>query len=131
MKLIRFSSLLLLALVTACGLHLAYFYANGKMIRPDEWLISYGINLVLAIIIYAVMLELAKRKSPYLGFFFLFGSAFKFAAYFLVIDPLLRRDGALSYADFFLFFIPYLVSLIAETLAVIKLLKQGDSDRSS
>lgn len=131
MKLIRFSTLLLLALVVVCALHLAYFYANGKTIRSDEWLISYGLNLVLAVIIYSVMLELAKRKSPYLGFFFLFGSAFKFAAYFLIVDPLLRRDGVLSYADFFLFFIPYLVSLTGETLAVIKLLKQGDSDRSS
>lgn len=118
-------------MVAIAALHLAYFYANGRIIRPDEWLLCYGLNLVLAIIIYAIMLELAKRESPYLGFFFLFGSAFKFAVYFLIIDPLLRRDGSLSYADFFLFFIPYLTSLIGETLAVIKLLNKGVSDSST
>ena len=131
MKLLRFGALLLLALLATAALHLAYFYANDKTILPDEWLLCYGLNLLMAIVIYAVMLELAKKESPYLGFFFLFGSAFKFALYFLIIDPLLRRDGDLSYADFFLFFIPYLICLIGETLAVIKLLKQGVSDSSS
>lgn len=131
MKLLRFSALLFLALAAVGALHLAYFYANARVIRADDWLLCYSINFLLAMIIYAVMLELAKRESPYLGFFFLFGSAIKFAAYFLIIDPLLRRDEGLSYADFFLFFIPYLVSLIGETLAVIKLLKQGGSAPSS
>ena len=131
MKLLRFSALLLLALVVIGALHMAYYYANDRSIQLDEWLLCYGLNLIMAVIIYAVMLELAKRESPYLGFFFLFGSAFKFALYFLIIDPLLRRDGSLSYADFFLFFVPYLISLIGETLAVIKLLKQGVSDSSS
>ena len=131
MKLLRFSIFLSLALAAIALLHLAYFYANDKIIQPDEWLFCYGLNLIMAFIIYAVLLELAKRESPYLGFFFLSGSAFKFALYFLIIDPLLRRDGDLTYADFFLFFIPYLVSLIGETIAVIKLLKQGVSEHSS
>lgn len=128
MKLLRFSAVLVLVLVAVASLHMAYFYANGRIIRPDEWLLCYGLNLILAIFIYAIMLELAKRESPYLGFFFLFGSAFKFSTYFLIIDPLLRREDGLSYADFFLFFIPYLVSLIGETIAVIKLLNKGVSD---
>ena len=131
MKLLRFSALLIMALLFVGGLHMAYFYANNKLIRLDEFLLCYGLNLFMAILIYAVMLQLAKQKSPYLGFFFLFGSAFKFALYFLIIEPLLRRDGSLTYADFFLFFVPYLISLIGETLAVIKLLKQGVSDPSS
>lgn len=123
--------MLILALLVAGVLHAAYFYANNKSIHPDAWLLCYGLNFLMAMIIYATMLELAKQQSPYLGFFFLFGSAFKFAIYFMIIDPVLRRDGGLSYADFFLFFIPYLTGLIVETLAVIKLLKKGTSDRSS
>lgn len=119
--------MLILVLLVVGALHAAYFYANDKEMHPDAWLLCYGLNFLMALIIYATMLELARRQSPYLGFFFLFGSVFKFVVYFMIIDPLLRRDGGLSYADFFLFFIPYLTGLLVETLAVIKLLKKGTS----
>ena len=128
MKTLRFSVFLFLALLLSGALHASYFYANDIALRVEELLICYGLNFIMALIIYGFLLMLAKRQSAYLGFFFLFGSALKFAIYFMIIAPLLRRDGSLSYADFFLFFIPYLISLIWETIAVIKLLNTSSGE---
>ena len=128
MKTLRFSVFLFLALLLSGALHASYFYANDISLRVEELLICYGLNFIMALIIYGFLLMLAKRQSAYLGFFFLFGSALKFAIYFMIIAPLLRRDGSLSYADFFLFFIPYLISLVWETIAVINLLKTSSGE---
>ncbi len=85
--------------------------------------LCYGINFLLALGIYVTLLQLANKKSQYLGFVFLFGSALKFLVYFLIFDPLFKQDGNLSTYEFFLFFVPYFVSLIAETIALVNLLK--------
>ena len=131
MRSLRFFIALLLALLLSGALHASYFYANEMVLPFDALIICYGANFIMAAIVYAVLLLLAQRQSAYLGFFFLFGSAFKFIVYFLIIEPLLKQDGTLSYADFFLFFIPYLISLILETLAVINLLKSSAGKSAS
>lgn len=106
------------------GLHLAYLYANQISIPTTSLIFCYLVNFGLALLIYIAILKMAEEKSKYLGFVFLMGSAFKFAAYFLIFDPLFEQDGNLSKVEFFLFFIPYLVSLFAETIALAKLLRR-------
>ncbi|NND16570.1 MAG: hypothetical protein HKN89_09640 [Eudoraea sp.] len=123
---LRFTLVLLSALIVIGGLHYSYFLLRDLPFSWVEFLYGYGINFVMALIVYASMLYLAKKKSTYLGFLFLTGSAFKFAIYFLLIDPVFRADGKLSFTEFFIFFIPYLICLTIETLAVIQLLKKID-----
>ncbi len=119
-----FALLLLLLLAVAAGFHMAYLYANQIDVPAATLVFCYLVNFGLAVLIYTAILKMAEDKSKYLGFVFLMGSAFKFAAYFLIFDPLFKQDGNLSKVEFFLFFIPYLLSLFAETVALVKLLKR-------
>ena len=114
---------LILVLTITGGLHYAYLNAHQLSIPLETLLLSYLVNLLMALGIYITLLRLARQKSQYLGFVFLFGSAFKFIVYFLVFDPLFKQDGDLSKTEFFTFFVPYLISLIAETIALVNLLR--------
>ena len=118
-----FAIQLAVILVVVAALHMAYLYANQITVSNIVLLLCYGINFFLALIIYLTLLRMAQDESRYLGFVFLFGSALKFLAYFLVFEPLFKQDGDLSRVEFFLFFVPYLASLIAETLALVKLMR--------
>ena len=118
-----FTIQLAVILLVVAGLHMAYFYANQITVSNITLLLCYGVNFFLALLIYLTLLKMAQEKSKYLGFAFLFGSALKFLAYFLIFDPLFKQDGDLSRVEFFMFFIPYLASLVAETLALVKLMR--------
>ena len=66
---------------------------------------------------------MAADENKFVGFVFLLGSGVKFLVYFLIFYPLFKQDGQLSRVEFFLFFIPYLISLVTETVALVKLLR--------
>lgn len=116
-----FGALALIAL-----LHIAFFYARGHEIPFDLIGLGYLINFAMAMAIYYVMVQLAKKQNKNLGFVFLFGSTLKFAVYYLIFNPLFLQDGKLSSVEFFTFFLPYITCLILETLALVKLLKDID-----
>lgn len=78
----------------------------------------------MAISVYIVILFSAKKYGRLLGFIFLIGSLFKFAVYFAIIQPVLHNNDLLNRTGFFIFFIPYCLSLIVETMALVKLLRE-------
>ena len=125
--LLIFTALLLGILSVSGMVHWFYLRAAGKNPDLELLVLSYGLNLVMAAAIYGGMLYLALKKNKYMGFIFLWGSALKFAIYFLVLQPLYLMDGSVSRVEFFYFFVPYLLSLVAETAAVVKLLQAQDS----
>ena len=104
-------------------LHWLFLSATERIPDLRLLMISYWLNFLMAGLIYWAMLYLALKQNKYLGFIFLWGSALKFAVYFVVLQPIYLQDGGVSRAEFFYFFIPYLIALIAETAAVVKLLK--------
>ena len=114
---------LLAVLLIIGALHFAYLYANSLSIAPATLVFCYLVNFILALGIYFTLVKLVADENRYVGFVFLFGSVFKFLAYFLIFDPLFKQDGQLSRVEFFLFFTPYLISLIVETIALVKLLR--------
>ena len=120
---LKFALLLAFVLIIIGGLHAAYLQANQIAVPWNKLILCYAVNYLMALGIYIALLQLAAQKSPYLGFIFLFGSALKFVVYFLIFDPLFKQDGHLSSYEFFLFFIPYMTSLIAEITALSNLLK--------
>ena len=114
---------LLAVLFIAGALHYAYFYANRIEIPQSTLIFCYLVNYILALAIYFTLVKLVADENKYVGFVFLVGSAVKFLAYFLIFDPLFKQDGQLSRVEFFLFFTPYLISLVVETIALVKLLR--------
>lgn len=125
-KVISFALQLFGVLLLLTLLHLAFFYARSSELLLDLIAIGYVVNFVMAVVIYYVMVELAKKQNKNLGFIFLIGSTLKFAVYFLIFDPLFMQDGSQSKVEFFTFFIPYITCLIMETLVLVKLLKEMD-----
>ena len=123
---ILFAGQLILALIGLALLHLAYFYFRALEIPVDLLLLGYGVNFLLALVVYGFLLYFAERKSTNLGFLFLFGSTLKFVVYFLVFNPLFLEDGTLSKLEFFTFFFPYFICLAVETMALVKLLNEID-----
>lgn len=130
-KSLSFLFQVVVALISAGIVHYAALYAwEWPAVVPDM-VIAYLLNLALAVGIYMAMLQFAARKSSYLGFLFLFGSALKFAAYFIILEPIFKRDASLSKVEFFYFFVPYLICLVAETFALLKLLRDMDTTPNS
>ncbi|MBT8312556.1 MAG: hypothetical protein HKP23_07000 [Flavobacteriaceae bacterium] len=130
-KSFTFLAQLVIILVFVGLLHYAVIYAREWAIVLPDMGLAYLLNLLLAVGIYIAMLQFAAQQSSYLGFLFLFGSVLKFAAYFVILEPVFKRDGSLSKIEFFYFFIPYLSCLIAETFALVKLLRENDPSRNS
>lgn len=122
---------LLVVLLLVGVLHYGVLYARSWPISLPDILWAYLLNLVLAAGIYLAMLQFAAQQSKHLGFLFLIGSALKFAAYFIILEPIFARDGGLTKTEFFYFFIPYLTCLIAETVALVKLLREIDLPNNS
>jgi hypothetical protein len=52
------------------------------------------------------------------------GSFVKFLFFFIFLYPYYKLDGGLDSLEFAAFFVPYLISLIFETLGVIEFLKK-------
>lgn len=125
-KVISFAVQLLGVLMLLALLHIAFFYARSVELPLDLIGIGYVVNFAMAVAIYYIMVELAKKQNKNLGFVFLIGSTLKFAVYFLIFDPLFMQDGSLSKVEFFTFFTPYIICLIMETLALVRLLKEMD-----
>lgn len=121
-KVIYFAVKLIGLLLLLALLHVLYFYVRGQVIPVEMLVLGYSLNFVMAFIIYFAMVYLAKKQNKNLGFFFLFGSTFKFAVYFLIFNPLFKQDGVLSMVEFCTFLVPYFACLILETLALAKLL---------
>ena len=105
------------------------FYIHTEILRyigcsPYNNLIieAYYANVILAVFIFSGLNFLQKKYSDQLGFLFMAGSLIKFAVFFIFFSPHFREDGAISRLEFLSFFVPYLLCLFLETLAVVGIL---------
>lgn len=87
---------------------------------------SYWLNGGLAALIYVVLFLFRKRLKNYIGYLFIGGSFLKFILFFILFYPAYRADGEMDRTEFAAFFVPYLTSLIIETLFTVKMLKVLD-----
>jgi F0F1-type ATP synthase assembly protein I len=85
----------------------------------------YVFNTVLAVLIYVVILRLKDRHSEKIGFVFLIGSGLKFLLFFLLLYPAFNADGELSSMEFASFFIPYILTTVAENVVLVRQLSRS------
>jgi len=121
---LRFSLLLLFLLLATFGLHLTVLHLKGLPLYENKIILAYLVNYVLAVVIYGFLYLLQHRMTAHLGFLYMGGSFLKFIAIFILFYPSYKLDGSMSSSEFAAFFIPYSISLILETLGVIKFLKK-------
>ena len=121
---LKFSSFLVAILSVIFALHILVLYMLELSLFADRIVTSYFVNIILAVIIYAVMLLLKEKYLNQLGFIFMFGSFFKFIVFFIVLYPFYKADGMITKTEFTSFFIPYVVCLIIEISSLSKWLNK-------
>lgn len=121
---LKFSLVLLAVLLVVFGLHLGVLHLLDQPLLENKILAAYLMNYFLAIFIYLMLYLLKEKMTAHLGFLYMGGSFVKFILFFIFFYPAYKMDGTLSSLEFGAFFVPYVFSLIFETLGVINFLKK-------
>lgn len=85
---------------------------------------SYIVNNVLAAVIFTFLFRWRKRHIEKLGFLFMAGTGLKFLTFFIVFYPAFYADGELTKDEFVLFFVPYALSTLVETVFLARILNR-------
>lgn len=121
---LRFLIILSVVLVVTFGLHILVLNLKDRPLFEHQIIKAYVINYILAVIIFFVLFFLKKKFNDQLGFVFMAGSLLKFLFFFIFFYPGYHADQKIQTIEFTSFFIPYGVSLIIETKAVISILNR-------
>ena len=111
---------------------LSLAFVTHTLLMPDAlwaqirmmWL-CYGVNFVLAVLIFWAVLATYKKNAMHVGFVFMGGSILKFGIFFLFIYPDFKADGLVGRDELSLFFVPYLISLFSMTYAASRVLQRA------
>ena len=120
----NFITILLAILGAVFGLHLLVLKTQELPLFDNKIVLSYLLNAFLAIAIFIALFKLKERLKNQIGFLFLFGSALKFALFFILFYPSYKADGVTDKLEFVAFFIPYAICLILETAYLSKMLNK-------
>ena len=111
---------------------LSLAFVTHTLLMPDAlwaqirmmWL-CYGVNFVLAVLIFWAVLATYKKNAMLVGFVFMGGSILKFGFFFLLIYTEFKEDGLVGRDELSLFFVPYLISLFSITYAASRVLQRA------
>ncbi|MEW4922412.1 hypothetical protein [Algibacter sp. 2305UL17-15] len=117
---LNFSLKAIVILTVVFGVHIFVLNNLDSPLFENRIVLSYVVNLILVITIFGALYLLKNKYESQLGFLFLFGSALKFAVFFIVFYPFYKLDGAISKLEFAAFFVPYVSGLILETVSLSK-----------
>ena len=120
----KFSLTLLLVLTLVFSCHIFVLHQFEFPLFENRIIAAYVLNYILAVGIYLTLFTLKTKMSEQLGFLYMGGSFVKFLFFFIFFYPYYKLDGGLDSLEFSAFFIPYLISLIFETIGVIEFLKK-------
>ncbi len=120
----KFSLTLIFVLSIVFGIHIFVLYKLGSPLFDNRIIAAYLVNCSLALVIYLTLFLLKNKMSEQIGFLYMGGSFVKFLFFFIFFYPYYKLDGGLDSLEFAAFFVPYLISLILETLGVIEFLKK-------
>ena len=118
----QFVLFLLLSLFLVLCAHLGLLYTRELPLFGNLLPWSYGINFLLAAVIFFPLYFFRERFKYQIGFLYLAGSLLKFLVFFIVFYPVYKADGELDNLEFAAFFVPYAICLILEILFTSKML---------
>jgi len=119
---VNFFTQLVIGLILVFVIHTYVLKVKSLPMYNNKIILAYFINGLLAVVVFLVLFFLRKKQRDQLGFLFMFGSLLKFALFFIFFYPSYQADGNATRLEFMAFFIPYIFSLLIETLSLIKLL---------
>ncbi|OIQ36508.1 MAG: hypothetical protein BM563_10645 [Bacteroidetes bacterium MedPE-SWsnd-G1] len=122
----KYVMLLFLGLVVGFGIHLVVLKYMELELFENRIILAYSLNFCVAALIVGGLYIVREKQKDNLGNLFMMGSFLKFALFFIAFYPSYTCDEEMTKQEFFTFFIPYIISLILETLALIRLLEYLD-----
>ena len=125
---VNFFTQLIIGLILVFIVHTYVLKYKSLPIYNDKIILAYFINGLLAIAVFLVLFFLRKKQRDQLGFLFMLGSLLKFALFFIFFYPSYNADGEATRLEFMAFFIPYVFSLLIETMSLIKLLNLPEKE---
>ena len=123
---ISFCLKLLVFLGMGFFIHISILYFLNLPLFDHLIVFAYVANYLLAVTIYSALYKLRIKYDHILGFVFMGGSFLKFAVYFIFFYPHYKLHGEIETAEAMAFLSPYLLSLLIETIALVKLLNSSD-----
>ena len=120
----KFSWTLIIVLTIVFGIHVYILDQLELPLFDNQIIVAYLANCFLALAIYLSLFLLKNKMSEQIGFLYMGGSFVKFLFFFIFFYPKYKLDGGLDSLEFAAFFVPYVISLILETLGVIEFLKK-------
>ncbi|MDA8956068.1 hypothetical protein N9H19_00400 [Flavobacteriales bacterium] len=121
---IAFKLRLFLFLLAAYFIHFFIIKNHIDPVLNNMLNASYLGNLIITAAVFFVLTFLKEKQAKNLGFIFLFTSLFKFAFFYYLLQPTFQADGLTTKLEFFLFFVPYSLSLTIEVTALVKTLNK-------
>ena len=112
---ICFHLLLLLVLIPAYFVHQHYYFA-------DNLITLYLFNGLVAVLVVGSAFLFRKKHKDYIAFYFFGGTIIKSLLFFVLIFPQYKLDNDISRTEFLSFFVPYLLTLLVETISLVRLL---------
>lgn len=114
--------------LTLISLLLISFLVHQIFVISANMLFFYVVNAVAASLVYCCALIFYSKQKEYLIFYFLFGTILKFLIFFIIVLPQLKSNDIITKSEFMMFFIPYLISLFAETLWLVLLSRNTNTN---
>mgnify|MGYP001246638840 CR=1 FL=1 len=115
---IWFHLLLLLILTPTYFVHQHYYFA-------DNLITLYLFNGIIAVLVVGSAFLFRKKHKDYIAFYFFGGTIIKLLLFFILIFPLYKQDNNISKLEFLSFFTPYSLTLIIETISLVRLLNMS------
>lgn len=125
-KLSKIAFYLLVLLLTSFSVHALSQEKLFGNLYANHLILSYSIQMVLAIATYSLLLILHKKHKDKLGFIYIAGSILKFIIAYVILRPIFNSDNQISRPEFLSLFIPYLLALAFNTWAMQNLLKENN-----
>jgi len=126
--LIAFLAVLFISLALAFLVQITLLESFGYSKYGNLIITSYWVNAALASFIFSILFLYKTRLKNYIGYLFIGGSFLKFILFFIIFYPVYRADGEMDTLEFAAFFVPYLISLLIETIFTAKMLKKLDNE---
>ena len=97
-----------LYLIVVFAIHLAVLAIFKKPLFEHQIILAYGVNYLLAILIFTTMLFFSKKANNYLGYIFMYGSLFKFTIFFIFFYPNYNKTSGLKTRVSYVFYTLYI-----------------------
>ena len=105
---------------------LVSYYLHTLYVSEPYLIKSYVLNALAASLVYLLAFFFGRTSQITIGLFFLLGTVFKALIFFVLIYPEFKQDGDQDSKEFFSFFIPYIISLIIETIFLVFLSRNNN-----